>query len=81
MKLWKDKKGAKNIAKNGMMSCTGKSRHIGIRYFWLNDRVKHEKFVVEHCPTEKMIAVFLRNQPRREVSKIPKTYHRIGSYE
>ena len=57
-KLWQDNEGAEKMAKNGKMSCTSRSRHISIKYFWVTDRVKQGKLVVEHCPTDKMITDF-----------------------
>ena len=41
-----------------MSSCSGKSRHINIRYFFIKDLVKREMITTQHCPTEIMIADF-----------------------
>ena len=46
------------MAKNGRNSCTGNSRHINIRYFFVKDRVDKEECVIEYCPTEQMLADF-----------------------
>ena len=46
------------MAKNGKMSCSIKSRHIVIKFFWVVNRLKRGKISVKHCPTEKMLAYF-----------------------
>ena len=33
-----------------------KSRHINVRYFWLRDRIESGEIVVQHKPTEHMLA-------------------------
>ena len=33
-----------------------KSRHINVRYFWIRDRIEAKEIVVEHKPTEHMLA-------------------------
>jgi len=38
-----------------------KSRHIDIQYFFMKDRFKSGRISVVYCPTEEMLAVFLRN--------------------
>ena len=46
------------MEKNGRNSCTGNSRHIDIRYFFVTDRIAKGEFSVSHCPTLLMIADF-----------------------
>ena len=46
------------MERNGRMSCTGNSRHIHIRYFFVKDRIDKGEFRVEYCPTYLMIADF-----------------------
>lgn len=46
------------MEKNGFSSCTGNSRHIDIRYFFVTDRIAKGDFSVSHCPTLLMIADF-----------------------
>jgi hypothetical protein len=41
---------------NGRNSCTGNSRHISIRHFFVKDRVDKGEFTIEHCPAECMLA-------------------------
>jgi hypothetical protein len=33
-----------------------KSRHVNVRYFWIRDRIESAEIVVEHKPTEHMLA-------------------------
>ena len=44
------------MEKNGRNSCTGNSRHIDIRYFFVKDRVDKEEVRIEYCNTEIMLA-------------------------
>ena len=37
--LYQDNKSAILMEKNGRNSCTGNSKHIDVRYFWIKDRV------------------------------------------
>ena len=46
------------MEKNGRNSCTGNSRHIDIRFFFVHDRVKAGDIDVLYCPTERMVADF-----------------------
>ena len=41
---------------NGRNSCTGNSRHINIRYFFVKDRVDKGELVIQYCPTLDMLA-------------------------
>ena len=46
------------MLKNGRNSCTGNSRHIHIRHFFVKDRVDKKEIKVEYCPTSIMLADF-----------------------
>ena len=46
------------MLKNGRNSCTGNSRHVHIRYFFVKDRVDKEEIRVDYCPTLHMLADF-----------------------
>ena len=46
------------MEKNGMKSCTGKSRNINIRYLFDKERVESKKNPIAYCSTEHMIAYF-----------------------
>ena len=46
------------LEKNGRNSCTGNSRHVDIRYFFVKDRVDSGNIKILYCPTEEMLADF-----------------------
>ena len=54
--LYQDNQSAIRMGKNGRNSCTGNSRHIDIRYFFIKDRVNKKEVIIEYCPTEQMLA-------------------------
>ena len=56
--LWQDNKGAQRMTENGKMSCSSKSSHIAIKFFWITDRVKQGLLRVQHFPTDIMHADF-----------------------
>ena len=41
---------------NGRNSCTGNSRHINVRYFFIKDQVDAKHLQIVYCPTEEMLA-------------------------
>ena len=54
--LYQDNESAIRMEKNGRNSCTGNSRHIDIRYFFVKDRVDKREVTIQHCPTTRMLA-------------------------
>ena len=54
--LFQDNESAMKMEKNGRNSCTGNSRHIDIKYFWVKDMVDKKMIKVEYCPTYLMLA-------------------------
>ena len=56
--LLQDNMSAIKMEKNGRKSCTGNSRHIDVRYFFVKDRVDQGEVEIKHCPTQKMLADF-----------------------
>jgi len=54
--LYQDNKSAILMERNGRNSCTGNSRHINVRYFWIKDRVENKEIRVEYMPTKMMLA-------------------------
>ena len=54
--LYQDNKSAILMEINGRNSCTGNSRHINIRYFWMKDRIDNKEVRVEYLPTHIMLA-------------------------
>ena len=54
--IYQDNKSAMLMEQNGRNSCTGNSRHINIRYFWVKDRVENKEIKIQYCPTGLMLA-------------------------
>ena len=54
--VYQDNESAIKMAKNGRNSCTGNSRHIHIRYFFVKDRVDKGELSIQYCPTHHMLA-------------------------
>ena len=44
------------MMKNGRNSCTGNSRHVNVRYFFVKDRIDKGELKVVFCPTHIMLA-------------------------
>ena len=51
------------MEKNGKKSCTGKSSHIDIRYFFAKYRIESNKISIAYCSTEHMLAYFFTKSP------------------
>ena len=56
--LYQDNQSTILMLKNGRNSCTGNSRHIDIRYFFVKDRIDKGKMNMEYCPKQLMLAAF-----------------------
>jgi hypothetical protein len=56
--FYQDNQSAIRLEKNGQASCGQNSRHIDIRYFFMQDRFESEGISVVYCPTDKMLANF-----------------------
>ena len=56
--IFQDNQSAIRMERNGRNSCTGNSRHIHIRYFFVKDRVDKGEVDIKYCPTENMLADF-----------------------
>ena len=56
--VYQDNESAIRMEKNGRNSCTGNSRHIHIRYFFVKDRVDKDEVIIKYCPTMDMLADF-----------------------
>ena len=56
--LYQDNQSTILMLKNGRNSCTGNSRHIHIRYFFVKDRVDKKEVKIEYCPSLNMLADF-----------------------
>ena len=56
--LYQDNESTIRMLRNGRNYCTGNSRHISIRYFFVKDRIDKKELVVEYTPTYRMLADF-----------------------
>ena len=54
--VFQDNQSAIRMENNGRNSCTGNSRHINIRYFFVKDRIDKGELVIQYCPTLDMLA-------------------------
>ena len=54
--IYQDNQSAIRMERNGRNSCTGNSRHVDIRYFFVKDRVDKKEVTIEYCPTYIMLA-------------------------
>ena len=54
--MYQENKSAILMIMNGGNSCTGNSRHIHMRYFWIKDRIDQKEVRVEYLPTYMMLA-------------------------
>ena len=54
--MFQDNKSAILMESNGRNSCTGNSRHINVRYFFIKDRIDKGEMKVEYLPTDLMLA-------------------------
>ena len=54
--IYQDNQSAMRTEKNVHNSCTGNSRHIHIRYFFVENRIDKGEMKVEYFPTHSMLA-------------------------
>ena len=57
--LLQDNQSAIKMERNRQNSCTGNSRHIDIRYFFVKDQVESGNLDIKYCPTKEMVADLL----------------------
>ena len=51
-----DNKSTILLAENGRASCSKRTRHLNIRYFFITDRIKAGDLSIAYCPTGDMFA-------------------------
>jgi hypothetical protein len=56
--LYQDNTSSILIEKNGRSSCTKRTWHMNIRYFFIKDEVDAKRVRIEHCRTDVMLADF-----------------------
>ena len=54
---------------NGRNSCSGNSRHIDIRYFFVKDRVESGEIKIKHRNTSEMLANFFTKPLQGNLSR------------
>ena len=57
--LYQDNKSALRMEQNGRNSCTGNSRHINVRLFFVKDCIDKGEFTIEHCPMVLILADYI----------------------
>jgi Reverse transcriptase (RNA-dependent DNA polymerase). len=70
--LYQDNMSAIKIEENGEKSCSKRSRHIDMRYFFIKDQLGTESIEVVYCPTEYMVADFLPTLSKESCSTTSK---------
>ena len=68
--LFQDNQSAFRIQINGRRSCTGNSRYIHIRHFFVKDIVDKKKIQILYCPTEKILADFFTKPLQGELFRV-----------
>ena len=56
--ILQDNQSAILMERNGKFSCSKRTKHIDMRYFFITDRIEKQEVSVEYCPTEDMIGDF-----------------------
>ena len=56
--LYQDNQSAILMERNGKFSCSKRTKHIDMRYFFITDRIEKKEVSVEYCPTGEMIGDF-----------------------
>ena len=54
--IYQDNESAIKMEVNGRNSCTGNSRHVNIKYFWVKDHIDKGVVRIKYCPTTLMLA-------------------------
>ena len=55
-----------NLAVNGTLSSSKRTKHIKARYFFIKDKIEEGEVEIRYCPTEKMWSDVL-NKPKQGV--------------
>jgi hypothetical protein len=57
--LLQDNQSAIKLESNGRSSAGKRSRHLNIRYFFINDMKEKGHIIIEYCPTEKILGDYM----------------------
>jgi len=69
-KVYQDNQSTIRMETNGRNSCTGNSRHVDIRYFFVKDRVDRKEVEISYCPMESMLVDFFTKPLQGTLFKI-----------
>ena len=72
--IYQDNKSAILMEMNGRNSCTGNSRHIDIKYFFVKDRVDKKEVRIEYIPTHIMLADYFTKPLQGSSFKLLRKY-------
>jgi hypothetical protein len=67
--LYQDNTSSILLEKNGRQSCTKRTRHINIRYFFVKDRVASKEVKIKHCPTLDMVADYFTKPLHKDAAR------------
>ena len=57
----------------GLLSSSKRTKHINVRYFFIEDRIEKGDLSIEHCPTKDMLAdFFTKPLPTKDLLKLQK---------
>ena len=56
--IYQDNKSAILLENHVKYSSTKRTKHIDIRYFYVNEKVKKKEVIIEHCSANEMVADF-----------------------
>ena len=62
-----------------MQSAGKRTRHINIRYFYINDRIEKGDLEIKHCPTDDMLGDFMTKPTQGK--KFRKFFRKIMNVE
>ena len=60
--IYQDNQSAIRLEKTGKQSISKSTRHINIRYYFINDRIIKQEASVEFCPTFNMIGDYFTKE-------------------
>ena len=60
--IYQDNESAIKMEVNGRNSCTGNSRHVDIKYFWVKYHVNKGLVRIKYCPTTLMLADYFTKE-------------------
>ena len=78
--IYQDNESAIKMEVNGRNSCTGNSRHVDIKYFWVKDRVDKKEVEIKYCPTTLMLADYYTKPLQGNVFRRLRCHNGIRPY-